>query len=80
MIKITLGGPQATVELKARKALDGSLLIMDHKKIDIAIVPEGLKVVTFPKTTSPNNAYDYPNRLMAFFKSPTVLSSSSSVS
>ena len=37
MIKITLGGPQATVELKARKALDGSLLIMDHKKIDIAV-------------------------------------------
>ena len=48
MIKITLGGPQATVELKARKALDGSVLIMDHKKIDIAIVPEGFKVVTFP--------------------------------
>ena len=49
MIKITLGGPQATVELKARKALDGSLLIMDHKKIDIAVVPEGLKVVTSPR-------------------------------
>ena len=32
MIKITIGGPQATVELQARKALDGSLLISDHKK------------------------------------------------
>ena len=48
MIKIKVGGPQATVELKARKALDGSLLIMDHKKIDIAVMPEQMKVVTFP--------------------------------
>ena len=39
MIKIKVGGPQATVELKARKALDGSLLIMDHNKIDIAVMP-----------------------------------------
>ena len=34
MIKIKIGGPQATVELNARRALDGSLLIMDHQKIE----------------------------------------------
>jgi hypothetical protein len=64
MIKITIGGPQATIELNARKALDGSLLIMDHKKIDIAVVPEQMKVVTFPKTTSTEDVYDYQNRLL----------------
>ena len=64
MIKITIGGPQATVELKARKGLDGSLLIMDHQKIDIAVMPEDLKVVTFPKNTSTEDVYDYQNRLM----------------
>ena len=64
MIKIKIGGPQATVKLNARKALDGSLLIMDHKKIDIAVVPDGLKVIVFPKTTSTEDVYDYQNRLM----------------
>ena len=63
MIKVVIGGPQATVELNARRALDGSLLIMDHKKIDIAVVPEQMKVVTFPKTTSTEDVYDYQNRL-----------------
>jgi len=64
MIKIKIGGPQATVELNARKALDGSLLVMDHKKIDIAVIPEKMKVVTFPKTTATEDVYDYQNRLL----------------
>ncbi len=64
MIKIKIGGPQATVELKARKGLDGSLLIMDHQKIDIAVMPDRMKVVTFPKNTSTEDVYDYQNRLM----------------
>ena len=64
MIKIKVGGPQATVELKARKALDGPLLIMDHKKIDIAVMPEQMKVVTFPKTVATEDVYDYQNRLL----------------
>ena len=64
MITIKIGGPQATVELKARKGLDGSLLIMDHKKIDIAVMPEQMKIVTFPKTTSTEDVYDYQNRLL----------------
>ena len=63
MIKITIGGPQATVELQARKALDGSLLILDHNKIDIVVMPEKMKVVTFPKTTATEDVYDYQNRL-----------------
>ena len=52
MIKIKVGGPQATVELKARKALDGSLLIMDHNKIDIAVMPKQMKVTTVSQTLS----------------------------
>jgi len=64
MITIKIGGPQATVELNARKALDGSLLIMDHKKIYIAVMPEEMKVVTFPKTTATEDVYDFQNRLL----------------
>jgi len=73
MIKIKIGGPQATVELNARKALDGSLLIMDHKKIDIAVVPDKLKVVTFPKTTATEDVYDYQNRLFELLSDKGVI-------
>ena len=64
MITIKIGGPQATVELNARRALDGSLLIMDHQKIDIAVVPSSMKVVTVPKTVSTEDVYDFQNRLL----------------
>ena len=73
MIKIKVGGPQATVELKARKALDGSLLIMDHKKIDIAVMPEQMKVVTFPKTIATEDVYDYQNRLLELLADKGVI-------
>ena len=58
MIKIRVGGPHATVELNARRGLDGSLLIMDHQKIDIAVLPEDMKVMTFPKTSSTEDVYE----------------------
>ena len=73
MINIKIGGPHATVELKARKALDGSLLIMDHKKIDIAVMPEQMKVVTFPKTTATEDVYDYQNRLLELLADKGVI-------
>tara|TARA_R100000008_G_scaffold65240_1_gene42252 strand:- start:482 stop:988 length:507 start_codon:yes stop_codon:yes gene_type:complete len=73
MITIKIGGPQATVELKARKALDGSLLIMDHKRIDIAVMPEQMKIVTFPKTTATEDVYDYQNRLLELLADKGVI-------
>ncbi len=76
MIKIKIGGPQATIELKARKALDGSLLIMDHQKIDIAVVPEGMKILTFPKTMSNEDVYDYQSRLLELLADRGVLNRS----
>ena len=64
MIKIKIGGPQATLEMHARKALDGSLFIMDHQKIDIAVMPKEMKILTIPKTTSTEDVYDFQNRLL----------------
>ena len=73
MLKIKIGGPQATVELNARKALDGSLLVMDHKKIDIAVIPDKMKIVTFPKTTATEDVYDYQNRLLELLSDKGVI-------
>ena len=64
MIKINIGIPEASVALNARRGLDGSLLIMDHNKIDIAVIPEPMKIITFPKTTSTEDVYDYQNKLL----------------
>jgi len=77
MIKIQIGGPQATVELVARRSLDGSLLILDHRKIDIAIMPEQMKVVTFPKTTATEDVYDYQNRLFEMLADKGIINRAS---
>ena len=77
MIKIKIGGPQATVELTARQARDGSLLIMDHLKIDIAVLPDKMKVVTFPKSEATEDVYDYQNRLLEMLADKGVVERSS---
>jgi len=77
MIKIKVGGPQATVELQARKALDGSLLIMDHNKIDIAVMPKQMKVVTVPKTNTSEDVYSYQDRLLELLADKGIIDRSS---
>ena len=43
-------GPQVvTLELKARKSLDGNIMIFDHEEMDIVVMPTQNKVVTFAK-------------------------------
>tara|TARA_R110000824_G_scaffold96902_5_gene231723 strand:- start:259 stop:765 length:507 start_codon:yes stop_codon:yes gene_type:complete len=73
MIKIEIGGPQATVGIRARRALDGSLLIMDHEKIDIAVLPESMKVSTFPKSTASEDVYDFQNRLLELLSDKGII-------
>ena len=77
MITIKIGGPQATVELNARRALDGSILIMDHQKIDIAVVPSSMKIVTVPKSVTAEDVYDFQNRLLEMLADKGVIDRSS---
>jgi hypothetical protein len=51
--------PQATVELQVRQTLDGNLLISDHEKMDIIIVPSENKIATMPKLYAGDNIYEY---------------------
>ena len=73
MIKIHVGGPQATVELHARKTLDGNLLIMDHDIIDIVLLPESSKVLAFPKSHSVEDAYGTQTRLFDFLSDKGII-------
>jgi len=56
------------IELKARKSLDGNILIFDHKEIDIVIMPDKNKVVTFAKDDYSETIYHVQDRLFEFLK------------
>ena len=68
-LKIKIGSqppppPQATIELAVKKTLAGNLLINDHDKMDIIIVPSESKIVTMPKPYAGDNIYEYQRELM----------------
>tara|TARA_R110000824_G_C15125076_1_gene668462 strand:- start:236 stop:778 length:543 start_codon:yes stop_codon:yes gene_type:complete len=56
------------IELKARKTLDGNILIFDHQEIDIVIMPEKNKVITFAKNDFSEMIYEVQNRFFNFMK------------
>jgi len=56
------------LEMKARKSLDGNILIFDHQEIDIVIVPEKNKVVTFAKNDYSEEIYHVQDRFFEFLK------------
>lgn len=41
--------PQATVKLKARKSLEGNIIISDHQLMDLVVVPAKNKVLIVPR-------------------------------
>lgn len=66
--------PQATVALQAHKTLDGNILINDHEKMDIIIVPAEQKVVTIPKPYTGENVYEYQKGLLDdLFRAGTII-------
>jgi hypothetical protein len=60
--------PQATVELRMRKTLDGDLIIYDHEDLDIVISPTNSKVTTFPKVDTDESSYHSQMRLFDFLQ------------
>jgi|TARA_R110002020_G_scaffold239616_5_gene452167 ABC-type taurine transport system substrate-binding protein len=73
MINIDIGGPHATAELNARKTLDGNVLIMDHDKIDIVVLPKGSKVVAFPKDIAMEDTYSIQSRFFEYLADKGVV-------
>ena len=54
------------IQLKARKTLEGNILILDHEDIDIVLVKEKKKCVTFPKNNLSDRVYDSQDRVFKF--------------
>tara|TARA_Y100001963_G_scaffold143190_1_gene213750 strand:+ start:1640 stop:2182 length:543 start_codon:yes stop_codon:yes gene_type:complete len=67
-VKVSKQKEKIQIELKARKSLDGNILIFDHREIDIVIMPEKRKVVTFAKNDYSETIYHVQDRLFEYLK------------
>ena len=73
-IKIIAEEPDpVTVELVARRALNGDIMIMDHDLVDIVISPSRKKVTTFPKKLMEREIYPAQDRFYKFMRKKGVI-------
>jgi hypothetical protein len=57
-----------TLELKAKRSLDGNIMIFDHQEMDIVVMPDKNKVVAFAKDDFSDTVYESQSRLFDFLK------------
>lgn len=55
------------IKLKARRTLDGNIMVLDHEDIDVVFLPEKNKCVTFPKESMSDKVYSAQDRMFKFF-------------
>jgi hypothetical protein len=73
-IKITNSKKNTYVfELNIREALDGNLMIYDHKDIDIVLMQEQKKIVAFAKDMLTDNVYGAESRLFEFLRKKGIV-------
>ena len=65
--------PQKSINLVARRALDGSVIISDHPLIDVVIQPKNSKIVSFTKENFSDDAYYAQSRLFDYLKKKGVV-------
>jgi len=65
------------IKLKARRTLDGNILILDHEDIDIVFMPEQSKCISFPKEAMNDQVYAAQDRMFSFLAKKGIVSHSS---
>jgi len=71
IIRIEIVNPneeKIVFHMQARKALNGDIMIFDHKDIDIVLMPEKSKVVAFAKDMMSEIVYGAESRLMEYLR------------
>lgn len=58
--------PKLTMKMKARKMLDGSIMVDDHPAVTIILMPSKMKVVVFAKEELNDETYDTQSRFFDF--------------
>lgn len=64
---------EISFKLDLRRALNGDLMIFDHKEIDIMVLLEKKKIVAFAKNMMSENVYGAENRLMTHLRSKGII-------
>ena len=59
--------------LNLRSALNGDLMILDHKDIDIVVQPSSKKIVTFAKEMMSDAVYGAESRLLEYLRRQGVI-------
>ena len=57
---------EETIQLMARQTLGGDIMIYDHNDIDIVIIPNKKKILTFAKEYYGDHVYEAQNRFFKF--------------
>ena len=60
-------------DLNLRSALNGDLMILDHKDIDIIVQPTSKKIVTFAKEMMSDAVYGAESRLLEYLRGQGVI-------
>ena len=61
------------IEMVARRALNGDIMIFEHDLIDIVVSPTKKKVVTFPKESLQRETYSVQDRFFNFLAKKGVI-------
>jgi len=64
---------QGTAPMKARKTLDGNIILYDHEDIDIIVQPAKNKIIVFPKAQTDENIHASQLRLLDFLSRKGVI-------
>tara|TARA_R110002126_G_scaffold198489_1_gene346088 strand:+ start:2056 stop:2598 length:543 start_codon:yes stop_codon:yes gene_type:complete len=62
------------INLKARRTIDGNILILDHEDMDIVIMTEKNKCIAFPKENMSNKVYAAQDRMFQFLAKKGLVS------
>jgi hypothetical protein len=54
------------IKLKARRTLNGNIMIFDHEDIDIVLSSESKKCIVFPKEQMSDKVYDAQDRMFKY--------------
>lgn len=66
-----------SMKLKARRTLDGNILITEHSEMDIVIMPEKMKIVAFVRDSYEDTVYEAQNRLFKYLFKKGLISADS---
>ena len=66
-----------TIELNAKRSLDGNIMIFDHEDLDIILMAETNKCLTFPKDGLSDKVYYSQDRMFKFLMKKGIIDPSS---